>query len=369
MGVREHAPGRSVLQGQLRHAEAVLRVRRPAGQRQLVRSERRAQRQRRAQLRLVPRRRRRRLLHRPGSERLVDRLFGIAGRCDEPSRPEGRTDDEHPAARPAGRRPRRRAVPRRGEHRSGTARAVRVRARERQRQRRAHAGAEHVLPLLLEHAVRAVAVQPVGDLPRRRSSVQVERSRHDVDGVARSDEDDRTQRPPDHGHCRRQADGVEARRRGLVQQHRHARRIARLVRRRVGGDQRRQPAGQPRRREDVEERRRQSAGRAEGDACVARDAVRIRRGHVLRHVRRAPHRRHEAVSVRHARFRRDVAVAGERIAGGRPERHLGRSGQSRPALPRVRVRVVRFARRGQELEAVHGGAADRADRRHRDSPA
>ena len=55
---------RPVLRDQRRHAEAVLRLRRPAGQRQLVRPERDAQQQRHPELRLVPRRRRRRLLHR-----------------------------------------------------------------------------------------------------------------------------------------------------------------------------------------------------------------------------------------------------------------------------------------------------------------
>ena len=68
LGIREHRAGRPVLRDQRRHAEALRRLRRPAGQRQLVRAERDAQPERHPQLRLVPRRRRRRLLHRQRSD-------------------------------------------------------------------------------------------------------------------------------------------------------------------------------------------------------------------------------------------------------------------------------------------------------------
>ena len=44
----------------------------------------------------------------------------------------------------------------------------------------------------------------------------------------------RPQRPADHGRCRHRADGVEARRRGFVQQHRHDQRVSGRPRRRCG---------------------------------------------------------------------------------------------------------------------------------------
>ena len=77
--------GRPVLQGQRRHAEAVLRLRRAAGQRQLVRPERDAQQQRHPQLRLVPRSAAA-TASTPQNDpsRLVDPVFGVAGRRDEP---------------------------------------------------------------------------------------------------------------------------------------------------------------------------------------------------------------------------------------------------------------------------------------------
>ena len=117
-------------------------------------------------------------------------------------------------------------------------------------------------------------------LHRRRPAVHLARPRQHLHADDRPDEEHRQKRPPDHGRRGRQADGVQARRRRLVQQHRHDRRVAGAAGRAVGRHQRRQPAGEPRRRRDLEERRRQPAGRAEGHARVARRGRPLRGGHV-----------------------------------------------------------------------------------------
>ena len=58
-------------------------------------------RERHPELRLVPRRRRRRFLHGQRSERLDDPLLGIAGRRDQPDRPAHRAIELDPSARAA----------------------------------------------------------------------------------------------------------------------------------------------------------------------------------------------------------------------------------------------------------------------------
>ena len=123
--------------------------------------------QRHPQLRLVPRRRRRRLLHRERPDRLAilysESQDGATNRLDL-----GRgTDGQHPAARPGRSRRPAAAGRRRKASIRQVARAVRRSARRGQRQHRAAAAAGHELPLLLEHAVHAVAAQPVDDLSRR----------------------------------------------------------------------------------------------------------------------------------------------------------------------------------------------------------
>ena len=166
--INKHRRPRAVLQDQRRHAEAVLRVRRAAGQRQLVRAERGAQHQRHPELGLVPHRRRRRLLHRQRSDRLAHRLF--RSRRTAP-----------PTASISG------AARRRASGRAGRRAAAATSRRAPKASIPAilaqfgfgpgaangnivpppPAGDE--LPLLLEHAVPAVAAQPVDDLSRRRA--------------------------------------------------------------------------------------------------------------------------------------------------------------------------------------------------------
>ena len=90
---------RPVLRDQRRHAEALLRLRRPAGQRLVVRTERRAERRRHHERRLVSHRRRRRLLHGQRSARLDDRLLGVAGRRHQPLRPAHRADADRSGRR------------------------------------------------------------------------------------------------------------------------------------------------------------------------------------------------------------------------------------------------------------------------------
>ena len=103
LGLHQHHGGGAVLRDQRRHAEAVLRVRRPAGQRVVVRTERRsATSVGILNSRLVPRGRRRRLLHAAGSDGLDDRVRRVAGRRRESPRPEDRADH---ASTSAARRP------------------------------------------------------------------------------------------------------------------------------------------------------------------------------------------------------------------------------------------------------------------------
>ncbi len=150
-------------------------------------------RERHPELRLVPRRRRRRLLHRERSERLVHPLFRIAGRRDEPARSGSGTDDQHPpartVARPAGDR-------RRGEGADpDDARAVRRSARDR----RPATSSRRRRPT---PTIRFYWNTPFMLSPHNPSTVylggdrlfQVDRPRHDVDGVAGPDEEHRPQR-------------------------------------------------------------------------------------------------------------------------------------------------------------------------------
>ena len=99
LGLREHDGDRAALLGQRRHASAVLRLHRPAGQRQLGRPERDPHRPRHPQLRLVRHWRRRRLPDRRRSHRSQHRLYRVAERQHQPLRPADRPTAEHPAAR------------------------------------------------------------------------------------------------------------------------------------------------------------------------------------------------------------------------------------------------------------------------------
>ena len=98
LGVAAEPPRRAGVSRRVRHADAVSRLRRPAGQQHVVRAERGAHQQRRHQRRLVRDQRRRRFPAADGSDRRAHRLRGIAGRPHEPHRSVRRT-----SARPCGR--------------------------------------------------------------------------------------------------------------------------------------------------------------------------------------------------------------------------------------------------------------------------
>ena len=124
----------------LRHAVAVSRVRRPAGQQHVVRPERGAHQLGHRQRRLVRRPGRRRLPAADGSDRPAGHLRRVAGRPDEPGRPHHQRADGGPtgAARGQGRR----AQP---------------------------------VPLQLGHGDAALAARPLDHLHRRAHADEVER--------------------------------------------------------------------------------------------------------------------------------------------------------------------------------------------------
>ena len=212
LGIREHPACGPVLQHQRRHAEAVLRVWRPAGQRKLVRPECDAQQQRHPQLGLVPHWRRGWLLHPERSDGLDHPLLGVAGRRHLARGSSNRPEHQHQATdRAAGRRGS--AADRDSGSRGGSGAAVCSGWRQRHQQHRSGACARHHVPLLLEHTVHPLPPQPAHDLPRRRSALSFVRQRRDVDGISRPDPEHRPQRSTDHGRPGNRADGVEARRR------------------------------------------------------------------------------------------------------------------------------------------------------------
>ena len=121
----------------------------------------------------------------------------------EPRRSARRPEHQHPSAR--------------ARQAGGAAPAGRRRRRIRQRQAPAQFGVGRGnpngnivpapppgtnYPLLLEHAVHPVAAQPAHDLSRRRSAVPFVQPRRHVDGVARPDQEHRPQRSADHGRGR-----------------------------------------------------------------------------------------------------------------------------------------------------------------------
>ena len=89
--------GRALLSRERRHGDAVQRLRRHAGQLQLVRPERRARFSGHRQLSLDDAARWRRLRRAPGSEGLPHRVQRVSGRQHRPRRQADRRDDIHPA--------------------------------------------------------------------------------------------------------------------------------------------------------------------------------------------------------------------------------------------------------------------------------
>ena len=103
VGVPAEPASRHLLPRELRHGDAVQRVRRPAGQLQLVRAEPGARQRRHRELPLVDAAGRRRLRRAPGSDRLPHRLHRIAGRQHGAGRSRHVRDDDDPAAAGTGR--------------------------------------------------------------------------------------------------------------------------------------------------------------------------------------------------------------------------------------------------------------------------
>ena len=103
---------------------------------------------------------------------------------------------------------------------------------------------------------------------------------------------------------------------------------------------------------------------------LAHRRVAFRSGDRVRFGRRPSQRRHQAVSLRHARLRQELAEHREQPAG--VGQHPGGSRGSEEqgsAVRRHRVRVVRVARRRQAVAALHEQPADCARRRHPRAPA
>ena len=269
----------------------------------------------------------------------------------EPARSADRQQHQHPAARAGWPRRRRRAGGEPGD--AGPGAASRFRRRQAANVVPA-AAAGHELSLLLEHAVHPVAAQPAHDLPRRRSAVPVVRPRRHLDGVAGSDEQHRPQRSADHGRRRHRADGVEARRRRVVQQHRHDQRIAARARASLW------------------------VGTNDGNVQVSRDG-----GHTWKnvvdkvpgvpketHVSRVEashfdagtayvtfdgHRTddHKPYVFVTTDFGETWTSISANLPEGQRQRDPRRSEEPEPAVSRHRVRLLRLAERRARVEAVH----------------
>ncbi len=279
LGVDEQPAVRAALPRRLRHAGALPRVHRAAGQQHLVRPQRRAHQQRHPQRQLVRRQRRRRLPAAHGSHRLAHRLWHLAGRADEPHRP----DDQRAQDGAAGARRRR-----------------------------------HPLPLQLGHGDDAVAARLVHLLCRRQLPLQVHRSRADVVASDQSRPDDQ-HRPRDVVDHERPGQGDshrQARRRVHVRQPGDHRRVAGESRHPLDRIRRRGGERVSQRRRGLDQRHREVRRRAQVDLRVQGRRQPVRRGDGLRHVRRSPRRRLRDLRVRHHRPRRDVAVDRRHLAHG-----------------------------------------------------
>ena len=173
--------------------------------------------QRHPQLRLVPRRRRRRLLHAERSVGLDDPLLGVAGRRHQPRRSARRPEQQHPSARP-----------RTGRRGGGAA----------SRPKTPDPAAQRGRAVRLRRAIRTATScrrlrreRTTGSTGTRRSSSRLTTRGRSISAAIgcsvrtiaatrgwrrRPDEEHRPQRSADHGGGGNRADGVEARRRRVV---------------------------------------------------------------------------------------------------------------------------------------------------------
>ena len=263
--------------------------------------------ERHPQLRLVPRRRRRRFLHAERPDRLDHPLLRVAGRHTQPPRP----------AQTAARRASARAAPRAaraggavaGSSAAADGGAVRLRRRV-PRQHRADAARRRDVPVLLEHADSSC-----------RRTIRARCTSAATGCSGRTNRGDTWTMSPD---LTRNVEPVTRPIMGvagnapMASKHDGAASYSNIVT--VGespvvpgivwvgtndGNLQVSRDGGTTWKNVVDER----AGRAEGDARVAGRAVALRRRHVLRHVRRPPHRRSQALRLR------DDAISARR---GRP---------------------------------------------------
>ena len=199
----------------------VLRVHRPAGQRQLGRAERRARTRRHHELRLVRHRRRRRILHGRGSDRPQHRHHRIAERQHESLRPPHRCGKEHSSGGASTLSDGRSAECSGGRRGAGGAAwrgpgaAAGGRRRTWRAAERPERAAGRSVPLQLEHAGHPVAAQPEHRLAGRQPAVQVVQPGRHLDGERRSHEADRSQHRIADGRAGRPDAALEERRRQL----------------------------------------------------------------------------------------------------------------------------------------------------------
>ena len=324
-------PRRAGVSRRVRHAVAVSRLRRPAGQQHLVRAERRAHQQRHHQRRLVRDQRRRRFPAADGSDRRAHRLRRVAGRPHEPHRSaHQRAHDDPPGARraEAGRNV--------GLYRFNWDTAMQLSPFD---PATIYIGAN----LVLKSSDRGRSYQPISpDL-----TTNTDREALSIMGVVGKDVAHRQER-----------------RRRLVRQHRHARRIRGAAGRGVGRQRRWRRERDAGCGQDVDQRHVEDLRRAEVDLRVGRAAVARVSGHGVRGLRRPSRRRLQHLRVRDHRLRRDVAIDRRQPAEGR-SRARSRRGSQEPGHPlsRHRNRLVGELQPRRAVDAHQGQPADDADLR------
>ena len=306
--------------------DPVLRLRRLAGQRSLVRAERHARANRHLEPRRLQHRERRRLLRTPGSGRRAHRDHRIAGRQHVAHRSDDAGAAEHQASRP--------------------------------------------LPVELGYANRDVELRSQDHLHRRAGGLQVAGSGSDVEGDQSRPDGKRGPRGAgDDERPRTRAGALAARRRRRLLDADHHRRVAdrraAALRR-----ERRWPAERDaRRRSDMDVGERSDRRTASRHVCQQRAAVTARGGPCLRDVRRPLQRRLPRLRVRERRLRSDVAIDRGRTSRGIGAQDPRAPEESTAAVHRPRARHPFLHRRWRQLVSAEPQHADGAGGRHPDSPA
>ena len=269
LGLRQHRAPRPVLRDLVRPAEAVSRVRRTAGQRELVRPQPHPLPAGHLERGLVAGRRRRRVLHRDRSQRPRRHLHGEPGR-----------------KRVTLRRPHQRAA----QHPAGAAR-------------------RRTVPVQLELADRALAPRLRHGLLRRQPRLRLPRPRRELGRRQPGPHRQRRARQDDDLRQGGQGHAVAQRRRGALRHHHDHGRVAGQGRRRLDRNRRRQRPGHARRRRDLDAPE-AARGRPRRHLREPRRAEPLRRGRRLPRLRRASDRRLRALSLPDGRLRPELARAG-----------------------------------------------------------